>query len=139
MKIDQALEAIKNGQRLEGVTIEGLEQAPISVRDALTLSRAGVVVPEQHIYYNDAEIEYDEDIDDVAWSEEYIDMTMEEKAAYIEQQEAALKNTIPTSISLSVRDAAVAQWLHTNRNRLSKVLEPLITNLYEAERQWMEK
>jgi len=53
--------------------------------DALLLAENGVVIPEQNIYYDDRDIAYDPDFDDVEWSEEPVKLTWEEKAELARQ------------------------------------------------------
>lgn len=65
MKIEQALAMVKNGESLKGAVLEDVDVVQVIVRDALSLARAGIVVPEQNVFYDDDEIAYDEEIDEV--------------------------------------------------------------------------
>ena len=62
-------------ESLAGVVIEDLQEAQVRAADALALAEQGIVVPEQHIYYNDEDIAYDPDFDEGEWGEEPLDMT----------------------------------------------------------------
>ena len=77
--IEEAIAMANDGQSLEGIIIEGLNDSQIKAMDALMLARHGIVIPEQNIYYDDSEIAYDEDFDDVEWSKEPIKLSFEEK------------------------------------------------------------
>ena len=85
LKIEQAIERARNNKSLQGVVIEDLKDTQVRPVDALILAEYGIVVPEQNIYYNDADIAYDPDIDNVNWSEEPLNMTWEEKVRLSEE------------------------------------------------------
>ncbi len=59
------------------------------MKDVLTLSRSGVVVPEQYIYYDDGDIAYDEDMDDVEWSGDFVQLSLEERLKMVEEHQSA--------------------------------------------------
>jgi len=85
LKIEQAIERARHNKSLQGVVIEDLKDTQVRPVDALILAEYGIVVPEQNIYYNDADIAYDPDIDNVNWSEEPLNMTWEEKVRLSEE------------------------------------------------------
>ena len=77
IKIDQAILKARNGESLAGITIEDLQDTQVKAKDAFILAEYGILIPEQNIFYDDADIAYDADIDDVEWSKEPIRMTWE--------------------------------------------------------------
>ncbi len=77
--IEEAIAMANDGQSLEGIIIEGLNDSQIKAMDALMLARHGIVIPEQNIYYDDSEIAYDEDFDDVEWSKDSIKLSLRRK------------------------------------------------------------
>ena len=91
VKIEQAIAMARNNESLEGLVIEDLQDTQVRDVDALALAEHGVLLPEQNIYYNDEDIAYDPDFDEVEWSKEPLKMTWEEKmelAAQIEKNAA---------------------------------------------------
>jgi hypothetical protein len=85
LTLKQALKRVNNGGNLEGVIIDETTIKQVNVRDAMVLSRGGIIIPEQNIYYNDAEIEYDEDIDELVVTSGVVILTWEEKAKKAEE------------------------------------------------------
>lgn len=136
MKTEQALAMIKNGESLKGVVLEDLDAVQVSARDALSLARSGIVVPEQNVFYDDADIAYDEEIDEVEWSTENLNLSWEEKAKLFSEskQEGAKNNSKPVTLEITTNDLEVDTWLRENRERLSEVIKPIVKSLFEAEK-----
>jgi len=129
MKIEQALAKIKSGESLKGAVLEDVDTVQVSVRDALSLARAGIVVPEQNVFYDDEDIAYDEEIDEVQWSTENLNLSWEEKAKLFKQSKPQ-----PITLDISTNDLEIDTWLNENRERLSEVIKPIIKSLYKAEK-----
>jgi len=79
LTVKQAVELVNDGDNLDGVVLDAGSAAQVNVRDAMVLSRGGIVVPEQSIYYDDADIEYDEEIDDLVVTSGIVQLPWEEK------------------------------------------------------------
>lgn len=112
MKIEQALVMVKNGESLKGAVLEDVDTVQVSVRDALSLARAGIVVPEQNVFYDDDEIEYDEEIDEVEWSTENLKLSWEGKAKLFKQSQPQ-----PITLDIGTNDLEIDTWLSENRER----------------------
>ena len=63
LTVKEAVQRVNSGGNLEGIVLDESTIKQVNVRDAMVLSRGGIVIPEQNIYYKDEEIEYDEDIE----------------------------------------------------------------------------
>lgn len=137
MKTEQALTMIKNGESLKGVVLEDLNAVQVSARDALSLARSGIVVPEQNVFYDDTDIAYDEEIDEVEWSNENLNLSWEEKAKLFRESKPQNKQK-PITLEITTNDSEVDTWLSENRERLSEVIKPIIKSLYEAEKMIKE-
>lgn len=87
VKVEQAIEMARNNESLEGLVIENLNDTQVRAIDALALAEHGILIPEQNIYYDDKDIAYDPDFDDVAWNKEPLKMTWEEKMQLAEKLE----------------------------------------------------
>lgn len=129
MKTEQALAMIKNGESLKGVVLEDLDTVQVSARDALSLARSGIVIPEQNVFYDDADIAYDEEIDEVEWSNENLNLSWEEKAKLFSQNKYK-----PITLEITTNDLEVDTWLRENQERLSEVIKPIVKSLFEAEK-----
>ena len=129
MKTEQALAMIKNGESLKGVVLEDLATVQVSARDALSFARSGIVIPEQNVFYDDADIAYDEEIDEVEWSNENLNLSWEEKAKLFSQNKYK-----PITLEITTNDLEVDTWLRENQERLSEVIKPIVKSLFEAEK-----
>ena len=80
LTVREAVERVNLGESLEGVILEKDSLQQVNVRDAMVLSSGGIVIPEENIYYDDADIEYDEEIDALTITSGPIQLSWEEKA-----------------------------------------------------------
>lgn len=80
LTVKAAVERVNQGETLEGVVLDESTSQQVNVRDALVLSRGGIVIPEQNIYYHDADIAYDSDIDELVITSGVVQLSWEEKA-----------------------------------------------------------
>lgn len=71
IKTTDALDLLHQGQRVEDVVLLDLETQKLGFRDALLLTENGFVVPAGNIVYQDSDIQYDPDFDDITWKGEY--------------------------------------------------------------------
>jgi hypothetical protein len=85
LTVKEAVERINKGGNLKGVILDESTTKQVNVRDALVLSRGGIVIPEQNVYYDDDEIEYDEDIDELVITSGVVKLSWEEKAKRAEE------------------------------------------------------
>ena len=85
LTVKDAVERVNNGGNLKGVVLDESTTGQVNVRDAMVLSRGGIVIPEQNVYYNDEEIEYDEDIDELEITSGIVKLSWEEKAKRAEE------------------------------------------------------
>ena len=136
MKVEQALELIKDGKSIKGFVLEDLDTVQVSVRDALSFARAGVVIPEENVFYDDDDIAYDEEFDETIWSDENLKLSWEEKAKLFSasKQEEIEGNLRSVTLDVSTDDLEIDTWLSENRERLSEVIKPIIKSLFKAEK-----
>lgn len=134
VSIEEAINMASNGQSLEGVVIEDLGEAQVKAMDALMLAEQGIALPEQHIYYDDKDIAYDEDFDEVEWSKTPVQMTFEEKVAMSEQfLQAKVGETV--SLQIEVPDKGLKDWVTANRAKVEQILGGLLADLYSSIRK----
>lgn len=134
--IDQAIIKARNGESLAGITIEDLAEKQIKAKDALILAECGILIPEQNIFYDDSDIAYDPEIDEVEWSKEPIKMTWEEKIKMFEGQEVKRKaphrKENELTVKIEISDQEVREWVKKNQKKLGQLLGGLITDLYKV-------
>ncbi|MDX2133710.1 MAG: hypothetical protein SFV52_02955 [Saprospiraceae bacterium] len=95
LTVKEAVERVNRGETLEGVVLDESTTRQVNVRDAMVLSMGGIVIPEENIYYNDADIAYDEDIDELVVTSGIVALSWEEKAkrakAYSEKADSSVE------------------------------------------------
>ncbi len=132
VKVEQAIAMARNNESLRGLVIEDLKDTQVRAVDALALAEHGIVLPEQNIYYNDEDIAYDPDFDEVDWSKEPLQMTWEEKMQLAEKME---KNTLgdeEISVIIKIPDRQVRQWAKENNEQMGQILGNFIVDIYKA-------
>ena len=132
VKVEQAIEMARNNETLEGLVIEDLMDTQVRAVDALALAEHGIVLPEQNIYYNDDDIAYDPDFDEVEWSKEPLKMTWEEK---IQLSEKIGKNSLEEeeiAFVVKISDRQVRQWVKENNEKMGQILGNFIVDIYKA-------
>lgn len=134
LTIKEAVERVNEGKDLEGVVLDESTIKQVNVRDALVLSRGGIVIPEQNIYYDDEDIEYDEDIDELTITSGIVNLTWEEKAKKAEEyrRRGNIENEI--MINLSTQKPEIDDWILKNRKKIESLLRPIIVGLFDLEK-----
>lgn len=117
ISVSEALECLKNGKTLEGVSISFSSEAKIKALDAFRLGKAGIEVPDELIEYNDVDIVHDPEFDDYEWKRIGEDPLSE------------LKETITVNIEL---DKQLNNWIKNNDIQIDNLLEKLIKDFYTA-------
>ncbi len=133
MKTKGVIELIKQGQSVEEVVISDLDQTKVGFRDALLLTKNGFVVPAGNIVYDDAEVEYDPDFDEVSWSGKYGKLRDLLKSQGIDpaMEPENIQGTI--TIEIAVKDKAVQEWLAKNTSKLQELVNKLVIDLYHTD------
>jgi len=157
LTVEEAVERVNSGGNLEGVVLDENSLKQVNVRDAMVLSRGGIVIPEEHIYYDDTDIEYDEDIDELTITSGIIDLSWEEKAKraaahqqQIDQDDEGIaydeafegdwvrvktEGLAGAEATLDVRlqlDPVIRSWLEQHSVPVNKLIEQLLVNFYQA-------
>lgn len=134
LTVKEAIERINKGGNLKGVVLDERTITQVNVRDAMVLSRGGIVIPEQNIYYDDEEIEYDEDIDELVITSGTVKLSWEEKAKRAEAYSERLKEGKEIMINLSTQKPEIDDWIANNKKKLETLLRPIVINLFNAEK-----
>lgn len=132
VKVEQAIAMAKNNESLEGLVIEDLNDTQVRAVDALALAEHGIVLPEQNIYYNDEDVAYDPDFDEVEWSKEPLKMTWEEKMQLAAQIEKNAASDEEISVVVKITDRKIRQWMNENQDKMGQILGNFIVDIYKA-------
>lgn len=130
LTVKEAVNRVSRGETLKNVVLDKESIAQVNVRDAMILSRGGIVIPEENLYYDDDDIEYDEEIDELIIGNEITHLSWEEKSRRVEK--FSQKKSV--SIDIATDDIEVEKWIESNKNKLGEILTPIIVNLFHAEK-----
>jgi hypothetical protein len=95
----------------------------VEALDVMKLSKAGVDVPEEAIYYDDEDIVYDEEFEG-DW----------EQIDYDPIQEMEARTEVKIALKKEVR-----QWIEAEDIKLDKLIEILVDGFYRSQRAVKEK
>ena len=135
LTVKQAVNRVNMGDNLEGVVLDEVSIKQVNVRDAMVLSRGGIIIPEQNIYYNDEEIEYDEEIDELVITSGIVKLSWEEKAKRAEEYSNESKEGKKSLVDLSTHKPEIDDWITANKKKLETLLRPIVINLFNAEKE----
>ena len=139
LTVKEAVERVDKGESLEGVVLDESTIKQVNVRDAMVLSRGGIVIPEQNIYYNDDDdIEYDEDIDELVITSGIVNLSWKEKAKRAKEYSGAGKEEKEVLVNLSTKKPEIDDWIAKNKKKLEVLLKPIVIDLFNAERKMKE-
>lgn len=122
ISVKEALRLISTGEyspEIE-VTFEGVDG--IEALDAIALGEAGIDVPENLIYYDDAAIVDDEEFDG-PW--EKIDSDIEEEKKYLH-------------LEMKI-DPEIREWINSNRIDVNLLVKKLIEDAYRTAKLLLQK
>lgn len=134
LTVKEAVERINKGGNLEGVVLDERSIEQVNVRDAMVLSRGGIVIPEQNIYYDDADIEYDEEIDELVITSGIVQLSWEEKAKRAEEYRERYREAKETMLDLATQKPEIDDWIADNKQKLENLLKPIVIDLFHAEK-----
>ncbi|PHI21737.1 hypothetical protein CEQ90_00165 [Lewinellaceae bacterium SD302] len=136
MTVEEAVERVNQGHSLEDCVLDKDSAARVNVRDAMILNSGGIVIPEENLFYNDDDIEHDEEIDSLVVGQEITGLSWSQKAKRAAEFET---KTDLLPIDLATAEPEIDNWIKLNREKLSTLLKPIVINLFHAEQAIGEK
>lgn len=125
ISVAEALARVKRGDSIAGATID-FRGAQVKARDAFTLGKAGIEVPDAAIVYDDADVAADPEFDDYDWERTDEDPLED------------LPNNDKLAIEITV-DAELRAWIQRENIPLQPLLERLLRDFYAAHRMTQDK
>ena len=122
ISVSEAISKIESGISLEGYSIN-FERIKVEALDVMKLSKAGINVPEESIYYDDDDIAFDEEFEG-NW----------EKIDYDPIEEAKSQTEIKIKVKQDIR-----QWVESKNINLDKLVENLLEGFYQTQKRISEK
>ena len=135
LTVKQAVARVNSGENLEGVVLDKDSIQQVNVRDAMVLSSGGIVIPEENIYYDDDDIQYDEDIDELTITSGITELSWEEKARRAAAGQQPGHPSVSVKIDLSTQAPEIDNWLLKNEKKVAALLKPIVISLFEAEKK----
>lgn len=123
ISVQEAIDILRSGKDLDKIILSDLGNTPVKVIDALLLAENGFVVPDGNIVYDDKDIQYDPDFDEVEWG----------APIPFRQFKAELSETEELMVKVQVKNEGMKEWLRSNRTKLDKIVSKLLEDLYQTE------
>ena len=117
ISVSEALRRIELGEQISDYSID-FDRIKVESLDVMKLSKAGVSVPEEAIYYDDESIEYDDEFEG-EWVEMDADplMKMEEE----------------TEIRIQL-NSEIKKWIESKNIQLDELVENLLDSFYNTQK-----
>lgn len=122
ISVAEALKRLEVGEPIAEYAVD-FERVKVEALDVMKLSKAGVDVPEEAIYYDDEDIVYDE-----AFEGDW------EQIDYDPIQEMEAQTEVKIALKKEVR-----QWIEAEDIKLDKLIEILVDGFYRSQRAVKEK
>lgn len=122
ISVAEALKRLEVGEPIAEYAVD-FERVKVEALDVMKLSKAGVDVPEEAIYYDDDDIVYDE-----AFEGDW------EQIDYDPIQEMEAQTEVKIALKKEVR-----QWIEAEDIKLDKLIEILVDGFYRSQRAVKEK
>ena len=126
VSVEQAISILKAGGDLSKTIISDLGASKVKAMDALLLAENGFIVPDGNIVYEDSDIEYDPDFDEVDWGRP---VPFAQKKKELEELPAVEE----LLIRLQVKNEEMKGWLNKNREHLDQIISKLLEDHIEQE------
>ena len=120
--VSEAISKIEAGKSLEGYSIN-FERIKVEALDVIKLSKAGIKVPDESIYYDDDNIAFDEEFEG-NW----------ERIEYDPIEEAKSQTEVKIKVKQDIR-----QWIESKNIKLDKLIENLLECFYQTQKSISEK
>lgn len=127
ISVVKAIEILRSGGDLGANTISDLETSKIKAMDALILAENGFVVPDGNIVYQDSDVQYDPEFDDVDWDEPIAFHSMKNRT----EEAQAVEELV---VTVQIKNEGIRSWIHANRNKIDLVVGKLLEDLYRTEK-----
>ena len=131
MKTDEVFDLINRGESVDNIVLSDLNSKRLSIREALQLVENGFSVSQENIRYDDAEVAYDADFDEVEWEGNYKSLRGLLVSRQVVEEEQPKEEII--TIELSVKDKGLKNWLGENTGKLKDIINKLVVDLYKTE------
>lgn len=88
----------------------------------------------QNIYYNDEEIEYDEDIDELVVTSGVVNLSWKRRPEGPGNLEKKVKGPGADDRFVDGKNREIDEWIARNREKIGALLKPIVISLFNAEK-----
>ena len=117
ISVSEALKKIELGKSISDYSIDW-DKIKVESLDVMKLSKAGIIVPEEVIYYDDDDIELDEDFEG-DWV----------RIDYDPVEELEMKTAVEILLNKDIK-----QWVDSKNIKLDRLIENLLENFYKTQK-----
>lgn len=128
--VNSAIDLLKSGGNLDQTIITDLVTAKVKMPDALLLARNGYVIPEDNVVYDDSQIQYDPDFDDVTWGKPVPFKKLKQSLEAGDQ----LAEAVELIVKLQIKSTDVKEWLTKNEGQINIMISGLLESMYKADK-----
>ena len=130
--VDEAIKMARNNASLKGVVIEDLKNTQVRAVDALVLAEHGILIPESNIFYQDGDIAYDPDFDEMQWEKQPLKLTWVEKVQLAEEMALDATEKEEVSVKIKIPDSEIRRWVNKNYDKIEQRLAAFVVDMYKA-------
>ncbi len=117
ISVSEALRKIESGEQISDYSID-FDRIKIESLDVIKLSKAGVSVPKEAIYYDDESIEYDEEFEG-----EWVEI----------KTDPLIKMEEGTEIRIQL-NSEIKKWIESKNIQLDELVENLLDSFYKTQK-----
>lgn len=130
INVHSAIDLLKSGGSIDKMIISDLTTSKVKAMDALLLAENGCVVPDGNIVYDDSDIQYDPDFDEVTWSKPVPFKELKELLSSERTEHPS--ESAEFVVKFQVENVAMKQWLTQNQEQINLVISDLLKGMYKA-------
>lgn len=132
LKTKEVIDLIIKGESVDGIVLSDIKDKRVRFKEAMLLVENGYLIPSENILYDDSDVIYDVDFDEVAWEGNYTNLQGMLASEGVVEEIMETADTI--TIELSIEDKEVKEWLLENTTKLKDLVQKLVVDLYHTEK-----
>lgn len=131
LETKEVIDLIRKGESVDGIVLSDIKEKRVRFQEAMLLVENGYSIPAENILYDDSDVAYDADFDEVAWEGNYTNL----QGMLLSEGVLEAKDSVETiTIELFIEDKEIKDWLLENTTKLKAVVQKLVVDLYHTEK-----
>lgn len=129
LETKEVIDLIRKGESVDGIVLSDIKEKRVRFQEAMLLVENGYSIPAENILYDDSDVAYDADFDEVAWEGNYTNL----QGMLLSEGVLEAKDSVdPITIELFIEDKEIKDWLLENTTKLKAVVQKLVVDLYHT-------